>query len=170
MRSTPVAAWLLVASLVPASASVAEPLGRLFFTPAQRHMLDAGKYSTPRKTEKPVPRTMQIDGIVTRSDAESTIWVNGKAYHDGSPEGVRVGTDPRTPETGSVRVPGKATARVKVGQQLELNSGRIQESFARTKRAQRDARPDAAETQAAPGTAQREAAPKAGAAAPTPSR
>lgn len=118
---------------VPTAAMAAEPLGRLFFTPAQRNTLDAGKHTVAQAPVKPGPQTVRLNGVVTRSDAERTIWINGTAYYNAAPDGVQVKTNPATPESTSIRMQGKAGgARVKVGQQLELNSGRVEEGFSRS--------------------------------------
>jgi hypothetical protein len=143
MRKALSVVTLLAASIIPAFGMAAEPLGRLFFTPAQRSVLDAGKHVATRAPAVPAPRTVHLTGVVTRSDAENTVWINGTAYHDASPAGVQIKTDRSAPESTAIRIPGKtATTRVKVGQQVDLNSGRIQEDFAR--------RPAATEGAAAP--------------------
>lgn len=124
---------LVATSIFPAAGGAAEPLGRLFFTPSQRNALDAGKFaSTKPAVQQPRPATIHLEGVVTRSDADRTVWINGRAYHDGSPQGVQVGTNPATPGSASFKIPGKsATTRVNVGQRLDLNSGRIRENFLR---------------------------------------
>lgn len=143
MRKALSVAALVAGSIIPATGMAAEPLGRLFFTPTQRNVLDAGKYAGAPASVALGPRTIHLDGVVTRSDAERTVWINGKAYHDESPDGVQVKTSPGAPASTSIRIPGKtATTRVKVGQRLDLNSGHIQEDFAR--------RPAAAEDTGAP--------------------
>ncbi|HVY06065.1 MAG TPA: hypothetical protein VHB46_08820 [Burkholderiales bacterium] len=116
--------------LSPASGA-ADALGRLFFTPSQRDVLDKGKFVSAPVPEKPVPRTMQLSGVVTRSDSDRTVWVNGTPYHNASPDGVQIKTDPSKPATASISVPGKAANKIKVGQQLELNSGQVREGIAR---------------------------------------
>lgn len=144
MRKALSVAALVAGSIIPAAGMAAEPLGRLFFTPTQRNVLDAGKYAGTPAPVAPAPRTVHLDGVVTRSDAERTVWINGTAYHDGSPDGMQVKTSPAAPASTSIRIPGKtATARVKVGQRLDLNSGQIREDFSR--------RAAAAESAAAPG-------------------
>ena len=121
--------WILCLATLAAwtaPASAAEPLGRLFFTPAQRSVLDAGKSLGEASTPVTAPRNVVVNGVVTRSDAERTVWINGKAYHDGSPEGLQVRTNPSTPETTEIRVRGREhAARIKVGQQLDLNTGGV---------------------------------------------
>ena len=127
--------WILCLATLAAwtaPASAAEPLGRLFFTPAQRSVLDAGKSLGEASTPVTAPRNVVVNGVVTRSDAERTVWINGKAYHDGSPEGLQVRTNPSTPETTEIRVRGRETgARIKVGQQLDLNTGGVAEKPSR---------------------------------------
>ena len=124
---------VMTAMLPWCASNSAELLGRLFFTPAQRNTLDAGKQlAKPRQAAPSGPRAAMLNGVVTRSDGESTIWVNGTAYHDRSPEGVQVKTSPAAPASTSIRIPGKTAAtRVKVGQRLDLNSGHVQEAFTR---------------------------------------
>jgi hypothetical protein len=120
-------------ALFPGSAGSAEAMGRLFFTPAQRNRLDVEKrVVTPKAPVKPLPRSMHLDGIVTRSDADRTVWINGKAYHDNSPDGIQVGTNPATPGSTSIRVRGESAAtRVKVGQHIDLKSGKVVDGAAR---------------------------------------
>jgi hypothetical protein len=121
----------------PASAGAADqPLGRLFFTPQQRAALDAGRRisSTTKKTEsKPAarrgPREVELGGIVTRSDGERTVWINGKPFHNGSPGGVHVTTDPRKPESAVIQLRGSRSAKLRVGQRLDTRSGSVNEKF-----------------------------------------
>ncbi|MDR2450739.1 MAG: hypothetical protein LBE85_02995 [Candidatus Accumulibacter sp.] len=71
-------AFLLAASL-PAPAT-AQELGRLFFTPELRGALDRRrelKLSEQQEIEEDPGLT--IDGVVTRSDGQRTIWINGIA-------------------------------------------------------------------------------------------
>ena len=143
MRKALSVAALLAGSIIPAFGMAAEPLGRLFFTPAQRNVLDAGKTVATQAPVVSAPRTVHLSGVVTRSDAENTVWINGTAYHNASPDGVRITTDGAAPASTAIRVPGKTAAtRVKVGQRVDLNSGRIQEDFTR--------RPTATESAVAP--------------------
>jgi len=124
------------ALLACADALAAEPVGRLFFTPAQRHALDAGKRigeTAPRAPEPRGPQEVRLDGVVTRSDGESTVWVNGHPS-DLSPLpniGVSVGTDPASAQ---IRVPGiPGGRRISVGQSLDTRSGVVREAYAEPK-------------------------------------
>ena len=82
-------ACTLASSAPPAVA--AEPLGRLFFTPAQRASLDTARAQKTRSTvgteegvtEKPPPppqpEHVTYGGLVRRSDGKTTVWLNDRA-------------------------------------------------------------------------------------------
>ena len=79
--TTRILAIALLMGVAPESAG-AEPLGRLFHSPAERSALDAQR-KAKLQPQKPVaprpsePHTAQLDGYVVRSDGKSTLWVNG---------------------------------------------------------------------------------------------
>ena len=108
MRRTIVAASCFIAIAAAAAEAADEGLGRLFFTPQQRAALDAGRRIAAAKpkagmtsAKRPV-RELRLDGIVTRSDGERTVWVNGSAYHGGQSAGLRV--TPVEPEAARIHV------------------------------------------------------------------
>lgn len=136
----------------------AEPLGRLFFTPAQRAQLDTARSQKsramlPSDTEAaPLPETVTYSGMVRRNDGKSTVWLNNRAINDRQPtEGVpavgRVRPDGRivldTPQSG-------LNVELKVGQSVEIVSGTIEEPFARRATAPKPA-PESAAGKPAPG-------------------
>lgn len=125
----------LAGSIATAPSLAADSLGRLFFTPAQRNVLDAGKSLSKVAPVAPGPRTVFLNGVVTRSDAERTVWVNGKAYHDASPDGVQIKTDPAAPGVAAVGAPdanANASVKLRVGQQLERATGKVSETHRNT--------------------------------------
>lgn len=79
----------------------------------------------------PAARIMTLNGIVRRSDGETTVWVNGKAVgargasNDIAPTGVGRESAGFTLQESGRRV------RLKVGQTVEATSGVIEESYAR---------------------------------------
>lgn len=93
--------WLMMLSLFtspPCLAEQPEP-GRLFYTPAQRAQLESARtrnvtqLANPNKADKPasVP-PLRYDGVVTRSDGQSTRWVDGKAeFGESSVKGMKPG-------------------------------------------------------------------------------
>jgi hypothetical protein len=74
----------LFIGIAPAAAG-AEPLGRLFHSPAERSALDSLRKARlqPQKPAAPrpsaEPQSARLDGYVVRSDGRSTLWVNGSA-------------------------------------------------------------------------------------------
>lgn len=91
----------------------AEELGRLFFTPEQRAQLnydyaqDSGSGNNNR--------ALMLNGIVQQHGGKRTVWINGVPQPAGS-------SNDRTPESQSVRVPGKTgSVKLKVGQRVLLD-------------------------------------------------
>ncbi len=121
-------------------AMAAEPLGRLFFTSAQRASLDGARSQRSRATlssEKeeaaPVPEIVTYGGMVRRSDGKTTVWINNRAMHDNErPDGATlVG---RVRPDGGVSLQHPQTGRsvdLKPGQSVELLSGTIEEGGSR---------------------------------------
>lgn len=119
---------LVLLALLPGPAVAEEVLGRLFFTPAQRNTLDAGKQLATPKGKRVVqgPPSVRVDGVVTRSDGESVIWINGKPVNARDASGVRAKASRRDPAEVEVRVPGLGRpADVRVGQTLDTASGTV---------------------------------------------
>ncbi len=130
----------LAAAIAPAAAADA-PLGRLFFTSAQRSSLDTARSQRSRATlsaEKneeaaPVPEVITYGGMVRRSDGKTTVWINNRAMHDNErPDGATlVG---RVRPDGGVSLQHPQTGRsvdLKPGQSIELLSGAIEEGGSR---------------------------------------
>lgn len=125
------------------SGSAQEPvLGRLFLTPEQRAALDNARRNRIRaeavaatadkKPKIPPARNVTINGIVSRSDGESTIWVNGRPTEGQTDDGMRVTISPDSQSSVLVREPVKGKrVRLKVGQSADLISGRIDEPYER---------------------------------------
>ncbi len=117
------------------SATAAEPMGRLFTSPAERSNLDylrQTKKNEPLKVESPVldaetaptpvvlPDAVNLQGYVKRNDGkQSTVWVNNQALQENSRnKEVTVGKL----SDGSNRVPIKLSAN---GKRLNLKAGQV---------------------------------------------
>jgi len=97
---------LLVIGATPGMANAAAPLGRLFFTPAERAVLDRAPAAGELKAQN-APRT--LNGIVRRSDGQATVWIDGK------PQALRLNSTGSVPvETGD-----GDTQRLKVGESTD---------------------------------------------------
>jgi hypothetical protein len=122
-------AFVVLVGLLIAQASVAQELGRLFFTPEQREALDARrKARVPDRPAAPVASpTTRLDGYVQRSGGRSTVFINGEPVPEGSSEAPRIDSgraDGRIP----IRV-GEGGARfpLKPGEILDRSSGEVRD-------------------------------------------
>ena len=139
--------WALVCGIgiwgAPPLALANEPLGRLFFSPAQRAQLDTARATHDRRgpliaeseaLPLPGPDVVNYSGLVRRNDGggPSTVWINGKPMtertrgNEVNVTGVR--------RDGAVKVVVPSTGRpasLRVGQSMDVASGTIAESYAR---------------------------------------
>jgi hypothetical protein len=106
-----------------------EPLGRLFFTPEQRAALDAGRRIATKKsgsqpTRTSGPKSVQLNGIILRSDGARTVWINNKAYQDRNPGGIRV--EVQDPAAAQIQV-GRGGPKVdlQVGEVYDQSAGKV---------------------------------------------
>lgn len=122
--------------LLPSLAMAAEQtMGRLFFTPEQRTRMDVARqqernirFDVEQQDDAPPPANIILNGVITRSDGKTTLWVNNRIQSEAS-QGASVG------KGGEVRIITPETGRsvpLKVGQSIDLNSGRVEEAYRRT--------------------------------------
>ena len=90
MRSLRLA--LVAFVFVMPSATSAEELGRLFFTPERRQQLDHQRqFNLEEQREAPEDPTLTINGVVTRSSGKRTVWVNGTPRNENEETtGIRI--------------------------------------------------------------------------------
>ena len=130
------------ATTPPARTAVAsEPpsLGRFFFTPTQRVALDEARRrpAVAARAERPPlpppPEYVTLNGVVRHSDGTTVVWLNNKPVRGGqSDEGLQVAPTSGAPTAGNVTVRVPQTGRIvnlKVGQQVEVTSGQVQEAY-----------------------------------------
>jgi hypothetical protein len=132
----------------PAAQASAAPevrvLGRFFFTPAERARLDVLRRRPPpaqpevaaAKPEappaRPAPQYVILNGVVRRSDGTTTVWLNNKPVTGPRSEEGLVVTPSGRSGSGNVTVRVPETGRsvdLKVGQQVEMRSGQVQEGY-----------------------------------------
>lgn len=93
----------------------AEELGRLFFTPEQRTLLDTQQISG-QSVESATPSYIIVNGVVQKRGGNRIVWINGAPQAAGK-------SNERTPATVPVAVPGKTEpVQLKVGQRLMLEA------------------------------------------------
>lgn len=104
---------LLTALLAGATASGADELGRVFFTPEQRASLAQQQLQGDHPGNS--SRTLMVNGIVQRHGGDRTVWINGIPQHIGA------GSE-KAPESVTIPIPDQLQpARVKVGQRLVIS-------------------------------------------------
>ncbi len=140
MKTRLVLAGIAFVLAAPAGAADA-PLGRLFFTPAQRASLDVARSQRTRATVaterieeqvlQPVPQTITYGGMVKSSDGRTTVWLNDRPVDERSaasgPTIVR-----RVSPDGAVTLEIPQSNRsvdLKVGQSVEVLSGSIGDGY-----------------------------------------
>ena len=139
------AAALMVTSLVtaPLRPAHAEALGRLFTTPQQRAELERLRHAPPpapkpKLVEQPKVEAPQappptvppitVNGVVVRSDGESTAWVNGQSTVDGNVDVDNVQVNPRRIKGLSVPITTPSNlpdVRLKPGQSYDPDTGTV---------------------------------------------
>lgn len=126
---------------VHAPAALAQPLGRLFFTPEERATIDDLRRRPPavaaavpaQKALPPAPEYVTLNGVVRRSDGSTSVWLNNRMLEGKrTSEGLEVSDSKRSPGAANVTVKVPQAGRsvdLRVGQQLDVTSGKIQERY-----------------------------------------
>jgi hypothetical protein len=119
--------------MLPMACAFAEPMGRLFYTPAQRAMLDNARKQNIKidvESETPTLDTISVNGVVKRSDGESIVWINNKPVSNKSPNDIKI--TPRSGDNSRVILqlpPSGRSVDLRVGQKLDTVSGQIVEGY-----------------------------------------
>ncbi|MCE2949378.1 MAG: hypothetical protein ACK515_22425 [bacterium] len=167
LRPVRAIALLLAATLCPGPglAFAQDGIGRLFFTPAQRQQLDEARRRPPAPEpvrdgsevqKPPQAQSLSVDGIVRRADGQATVWVNRSPTQAPQTTGaLRIGPVRDAADGADLRLPDSGRrVRIKVGQEVDVQSGRIQERYRQPPPvAEASPAPPAAAPPAAPGPA-----------------
>ncbi|MBA2352011.1 MAG: hypothetical protein M3Q32_10370 [Pseudomonadota bacterium] len=129
------------AELSPAPAA----LGRLFFSPNQRAELDRARHAPPIAVPKPVmqvvakpvalppspaPEIVTVNGMIQRSDGQSTIWINNKPVSDHETAAAIAIKNREGAGRVTIRIPdSQRSLQMKVGQSADLRTGKISERY-----------------------------------------
>lgn len=146
MRILPLLALLGASVISPFCAGVERAtaplsLGRLFFTPAERAKLDDARRNPavesapiPTPIIKPIPpapalKIITLNGMVKRSDGQSTVWINDQPISDSDDSAIAV----KHRDTGgrlTIQVPkSRRSVHLKVGQSADVKTGEIRERY-----------------------------------------
>ena len=115
---------LLALSALPSPVSSQE-LGRLFFTPERRQMLDRQRQlNLQEHQEAPEASTLTINGVVTRSSGKRTVWINGVTQNE-KDTGKGVAATPNRANPGKILVQpeGAPASRANVGDTVNRSTG-----------------------------------------------
>jgi len=123
---------------------MADELGRLFTTPAERNMLEKLRHEEPREIEiqdiiveeevteevkeKPEIGGITINGLVYRKGGKSTAWINNSNTYEGdlSNQYLRISTENIEPENVQVEIPESVTKiTLKVGETYDPNADKV---------------------------------------------
>lgn len=123
--------FLLMIAFLPGHAvcAGAEPLGRLFFSPDERAMLDRMRQKSGGST---VSATEQItlNGLVRRSSGKTTAWINQVPQHENeTPQGVAVQQGPTSKPSAVLLLPSGKKVNLKAGQTFDTARGKVREGY-----------------------------------------
>lgn len=126
---------VIASTLALATFAQAEGMGRLFFTPEQRVLLDNArgqKVKIEERMEEPAPEIVSLNGVVKRDDGRTTVWLNNRAVSDRQTVGG-VSIHPQGSASDPVLFAIPQADRVvtlRVGQNLDVTTGQVVEPYA----------------------------------------
>lgn len=106
-------------------AQAEEPLGRLFFTPERRQILDHQRQlNVQDKQQINEDPTLTINGVVTRSSGKRTTWINGMPQNENETQGG-ISVVPNSNTLGEVTIQANDVpqAAARVGETINRNTG-----------------------------------------------
>ena len=109
----------------------ADSLGRLFTTPQERASLDSKsgvKFSNRTTDSDAASRRIIFNGTVISSTGKHSFWINGAKHENKNPEQPRIHLT-RSRQIQMSTPSGVVNTTIKPGQVLDLDNGRITESF-----------------------------------------
>ncbi|MBZ0095873.1 MAG: hypothetical protein K8H75_10970 [Sulfuricella sp.] len=123
--------FLLMIAFLPGHAvcAGAEPLGRLFFSPDERAMLDRVRQKNVGST---VSATEQVtlNGIVRRSSGKTTAWINQVPQNENeTPQGIAVQQGKTSKPSALLLLPSGKQVQLKAGQTFDTAKGKIREGY-----------------------------------------
>ncbi|GAO35891.1 hypothetical protein SCT_1287 [Sulfuricella sp. T08] len=104
-------------------------IGRLFFSPDERAMLDQLRQKRGGSTFSATEQ-ITLNGIVRRSSGKTTAWINQLPQNENeNPQGVTVlKTSPKTSVT-PLLLPSGKKVNLKAGQTLDITKGKVREGY-----------------------------------------
>jgi hypothetical protein len=104
-------------------------IGRLFFSPDERAMLDRMRQKSGGST---VTATEQVtlNGIVRRSSGKTTAWINQVPQNENeTPQGIAVQQGKTSKPSALLLLPSGKQVQLKAGQTFDTTKGKIREGY-----------------------------------------
>lgn len=111
--------------------SHAEPhrIGRLFFSPDERAILDRLRKKNGRGTVSATEQ-MTLNGIVRRSSGKTTTWINQLPQHENeTPQGIAVHPGQASKPAALLLLPSGRQINLKAGQTFDTTKGKVREGY-----------------------------------------
>jgi hypothetical protein len=107
------------------NSTTAAPIGRLFFSPERRLTLERQRLTNIQESQTLQGATMSLDGVVQRSSGKATVWINGRAQHEGEAArtGVNAIVSPKNPGSALLAPGEESPSRLKVGEAMNRATG-----------------------------------------------
>lgn len=99
------------------------PIGRLFYTPERRLVLDRQRASNRPSERQVESRQLSFDGLVQRSSGQRTVWVNGRPLTERDDGVLRVTTQPDRPGRARLTIPNEGGHDMTVGSSVNRDTG-----------------------------------------------
>jgi hypothetical protein len=122
--------------LALAGTAKADSIGRLFFTPEQRVVLDNArgqkvKIEVEAQSEEPAPDIVSLNGVVKRDDGHTTVWLNNRAVSDHrTTGGVTIHPQGSASDPVLFTIPqAERVVTLRVGQNLDVTTGQVVEPY-----------------------------------------
>lgn len=122
--------------LALAATAKADSIGRLFFTPEQRVVLDNArgqkvKIEVDAQSEEPAPDIVSLNGVVKRDDGHTTVWLNNRAVSDHrTTGGVTIHPQGSASDPVLFTIPqAERVVTLRVGQNLDVTTGQVVEPY-----------------------------------------
>lgn len=106
-----------------------QKLGRLFYSPDERAMLDRLRKNDGRSTASPTER-ITLNGIVRRSSGKTTAWINQLPQHENqTPQGIGILPGSTSKPSAVLLLPAGKQVNLKAGQTFDTAKGKVHEGF-----------------------------------------
>lgn len=116
-------------SLRAGNPSESHKIGRLFFSPDERAMLDQIRQKSSGSTLSATEQ-ITLNGIVRRSSGKTTSWINHVPQQENeAPQGVAVKQGPTSKPSAVLLLPSGKKVNLKAGQTFDTTKGKVREGY-----------------------------------------